>query len=54
MTSPESPSDGRSTPFSPLVPGRSGRPTYSLEALRERVERQFQRRPPAGTTSWTI
>ncbi|MCZ2098793.1 MAG: Flp pilus assembly complex ATPase component TadA [Anaerolineae bacterium] len=42
MTSPESPSDGRSTPFSPLVPGRSGRPTYSLEALRERVERQFQ------------
>src|SRR5690606_41337198 len=28
-------------PLSPLIPGRSGRPTYSLEALREMVERQF-------------
>lgn len=27
--------------LSPLVPGRSGRPSFSLEALRERVERQF-------------
>lgn len=27
--------------LSPLIPGRGGRPTYSLEALRERVERQF-------------
>jgi pilus assembly protein CpaF len=26
---------------SPLIPGRSGRPAYSLEALRERIERQF-------------
>ena len=29
------------SPLSPLIPGRGGRPTYSLEALRERVERQF-------------
>jgi pilus assembly protein CpaF len=28
--------------ISPIVPGRAGRPSYSLEALRERVERQFQ------------
>lgn len=27
--------------LSPVVPGRSGRPSFSLEALRERVERQF-------------
>ena len=27
---------------SPIVPGRSGRPSFSIEALRERVERQFQ------------
>jgi pilus assembly protein CpaF len=27
--------------LSPIVPGRSGRPSYSLDALRERVERQF-------------
>ncbi len=27
--------------LSSLVPGRSGRPSFSLEALRERVERQF-------------
>ncbi|MBN1680459.1 MAG: Flp pilus assembly complex ATPase component TadA [Anaerolineae bacterium] len=28
--------------ISPIVPGRSGRPSMSLEALRERIERQFQ------------
>jgi pilus assembly protein CpaF len=28
--------------ISPIVPGRSGRPSFSIEALRERVERQFQ------------
>lgn len=28
--------------LSPIMPGRAGRPSYSLEALRERVERQFQ------------
>lgn len=28
--------------LSPIVPGRPGRPSYSLDALRERVERQFQ------------
>ena len=27
---------------SPIVPGRSGRPSFSLEERRERVERQFQ------------
>src|SRR5690606_40202863 len=35
------PPPSRPPPLSPLIPGRSGRPTYSLEALRERVERQF-------------
>jgi pilus assembly protein CpaF len=29
------------TDVSPIVPGRPGRPSFSLEALRERVERQF-------------
>jgi type IV secretory pathway ATPase VirB11/archaellum biosynthesis ATPase len=28
--------------ISPIVPGRAGRPSYSLEALREQIERQFQ------------
>ncbi|MBN1558161.1 MAG: Flp pilus assembly complex ATPase component TadA [Lentisphaerae bacterium] len=28
--------------ISPIVPGRTGRPSFSLEALRERVERQFK------------
>lgn len=41
MTPSDSPSNGRPPELSPLIPGRSGRPTYSLEALRERVERQF-------------
>lgn len=27
--------------ISPIVPGRAGRPSFSLEALRERVEREF-------------
>ncbi|MBN1564526.1 MAG: Flp pilus assembly complex ATPase component TadA, partial [Anaerolineae bacterium] len=27
---------------SPIVPGRPGRPSFSLAALRERIERQFQ------------
>ncbi|MBI5959825.1 MAG: type II/IV secretion system ATPase subunit [Chloroflexi bacterium] len=31
-----------STQMSPIIPGRSGRPSFSLEALRERVEQQFQ------------
>jgi Flp pilus assembly CpaF family ATPase len=30
------------TPISPILPGRSGRPSYSLEALREQVEAEFQ------------
>ena len=38
---PSDPPPSRPPPLSPLIPGRSGRPTYSLEALRERVERQF-------------
>ncbi len=37
MTSPPDPPN-----FSSIVPGRPGRPDFSLEALRERVERQFQ------------
>ncbi len=41
MTPPDPPSNGSLPGLSPLIPGRSGRPTYSLEALRERVERQF-------------
>lgn len=34
---------GQRTPrgVSPIVPGRAGRPSYSLDALRELVERQF-------------
>lgn len=40
--SPGSPSDNRAMPLSPLIPGRGGRPTYSLDALRDLVERQFQ------------
>lgn len=28
-------------PLSPIIPGRSGRPAYSLEGLRERIERQL-------------
>jgi pilus assembly protein CpaF len=28
--------------LSPIIPGRAGRPSYSLDALRERVETQFQ------------
>jgi len=31
-----------SSPLSPIIPGRSGRPRYSLEALRERIEQEFQ------------
>lgn len=29
-------------PLSPLIPGRTGRPSFSVEALRERIEAQFQ------------
>ncbi|MBN2303863.1 MAG: Flp pilus assembly complex ATPase component TadA [Anaerolineae bacterium] len=29
------------TGISPIMPGRTGRPSYSLEALRERIEAQF-------------
>jgi pilus assembly protein CpaF len=32
----------RPDPISPIVPGRAGRPSFSLEALRERIEHQFQ------------
>ena len=34
--------DAPLTPLSPILPGRSGRPSYSLEALREQVEAEFQ------------
>jgi len=37
---PDGPNDSP-PPLSPLIPGRGGRPAYSLDALRERVERQF-------------
>jgi type IV secretory pathway ATPase VirB11/archaellum biosynthesis ATPase len=46
-TEPPHPGDGhqREQPppadMSPIVPGRAGRPNFSLEALRERVEQQF-------------
>jgi Flp pilus assembly CpaF family ATPase len=45
---PEDPNNGHReekqppADISPIVPGRPGRPSFSLEALRERIERQFQ------------
>ncbi len=36
------PENGNRDDISRITPGRSGRPSFSLEALRERVERQFQ------------
>lgn len=38
MPDDQPPSNGR---LSPILPGRSGRPSFSLDALREQIEKQF-------------